>query len=335
MKHKILLLIPALFITLTSCGKRDGYVTIDGFAQGTTYHFVLQASDTTGLQRSIDSVFSAVDNSMSVYNPTSLINKVNANETDSVDAYIAACIEIARRISEISDGAYDITIKPITQAIGYAGKEAEESPDIDSLLQYVGYDKIKVRDGRLAKADPAMQIDLNSVAKGYTSDLMGEMFEKRGVTNYMVEIGGEIFCRGDNPRGKAWVVGIDRPIDGNMIPGNDLQTRLSISGVGLATSGNYRKYYIDDNGRKVTHIVNARTGKSGYSDILSATVIAESCAEADAAATMLTIIGLERAKEILASRPDWMAYLVFDDGNGGFATYVTDNFSKLMADNRQ
>lgn len=320
---------------LAACGQKDtGYVTLDGFAQGTTYHFVVQTADTTGLRHGIDSVFKAVDASMSVYNPESLINKVNANLTDSIDRYIAHCISVSRGISELSGGVYDITVKPITQAIGYAGSGAEKEPNIDSLLQYVGFNKIEVREGRLVKADPAMKLDLNSVAKGYTADLMGELMESRGIANYMIEIGGEIFCRGKSPRGNEWVVGIDRPTEGNMVPGNDLQTTLSLSDMGLATSGNYRKFHLDEHGRKVTHIVNANTGQSGYSDVLSATVIASSCAEADAAATMLTIVGLNKAKQLLEQRPDLMAYLVLDDVNGGFATYTTDNLSERMSDGK-
>lgn len=318
--------ITALAVFFACCGQRgEKYARLNGFALGTTYSFIVQMQDTTGLQNGIDSVFRAVDMSMSVYNPESLINMVNTNKTDSVDRIIAHCISVARKISEISGGVYDITVKPVTQALGYSGGEAEERPNIDSLLQYVGYDKIEVAGNRLSKADPAMQIDLNSVAKGYACDLMGEFLESRGATDYMVEIGGEIFCEGESPRGGEWTVGIDRPAEGNMIPGKERQATISLSGKGLATSGNYRQFYIDSSGRKVTHIVDARTGRSGLSDVLSATVIAGTCAEADAAATMLTIVGLDKARDLLEKHNDWAALLVYDDGKGGFATYTTDN----------
>jgi thiamine biosynthesis lipoprotein len=324
-------------VLLVAAGCRGGgpYVARNGFALGTTYRFVVQSHDTSGLQQGIDSIFKVVDASMSVYNPNSLVNRINDNLTDSVDSYIVRCIEVATKMSELSGGEYDITIKPITQALGYAGGEGAAGgrirgsgeANVDSLLQYVGYDRISIRDGRLRKAHPAMQLDLNSVAKGYTADLMAGYLDDRGIKNYMVEIGGEIFCRGRNPRGEQWQVGIDRPVDGNITPGADLQATISMSELGLATSGNYRQFYLDSAGRKVTHIVNAKTGRSGLSDVLSTTVIAPSCIEADAAATMLSIVGLERAIELVERQPDWAAYLVFDNGEGGFGVWSSDNFA--------
>ena len=331
-KRSLLLLVLSLFAGACDNDTDKGYVEMDGFAQGTTYHFVLNTADTTGLQHSVDSLFRAVDMSMSVYQENSLVNRLNAGETDSVDRYIAYCMELARRFSEMSDGAYDITVKPITQAMGYAGEEAVSEINVDSLLRYVGYDKIKVEGGRLVKEDPAMQIDLNSVAQGYTADLLGELMESRGIQNYLVEIGGEIFCRGVNREGREWVVGIDKPVEGNMIPGNELQTLISVSGQGLATSGNYRKFYVDDQGRKFAHIVNARTGESALSDLLSVTVVAENAAIADVAGTMLMILGRERAIELLGQHPEWMAYMVFDDGAGGFEVYQTENMKKKTVD---
>lgn len=332
-------------------GKKNEYVIIDGFAQGTTYHFVLNTTDTTGLQHSVDSLLRAVDLSMSVYEEKSLVNRLNAGETDSVDRFIAYCIELARRFSEMSDGAYDITIKPVTEAIGYAGGEARPGADIDSLLQYVGYDKIKVENGRLIRENPAIQIDLNSVAQGYTADLLGELMESRGIENYLVEIGGELFCRGTSPRegdllhlgGRTirrgatphegeWKVSIDKPVEGNLIPGNEVQVQLAISGMGLATSGNYRKFYVDGQGRKFAHIVNAKTGESELSDLLSVTVVAENAAIADVAGTMLMVVGRERAIKLLEQNPQWMAYMVYDDGKGGLAVYQTENIRERTMD---
>ena len=321
-----LLAIISLSVLFVCCGQnRSKYVRLEGFALGTTYSFILQMHDTTGLQNGIDSLFKTIDMSMSVFNPSSLINRVNNNMTDSVDQFIAYCISVARKVSEISGGAYDITVKPVTEALGYSGGKVQQHPNIDSLLQYVGYDKITVTGNRLSKANSAMQIDLNSVAKGYACDLMGEFLEDKGVADYIIEIGGEIFCKGKSPRGGEWRIGIDRPSEGNMIPGKEQQATISLSGKGLATSGNYRQFYIDSSGRKVTHIVDARTGKSGLSDVLSATVIARTCAEADAAATMLTIVGLDQAQKLLEQHNEWDALLIYDDGKDGFTTYTTEN----------
>ncbi len=328
-------LLPILMLPLLLCHcqqPNSDYITLDGFAQGSTYHFVVKCADTTGLQAAVDSLFTAVDNSMSVYNEHSLLNRLNRGETDSVDRHIAYCIAESEKLSRLSDGAFDITIKPITEAWGFAGKKQSGDPNIDSLLRYVGYQKIRIQDGRLIKEIPGMQLDLNSVAQGYTADLLGRLMDSRGITNYMVEIGGEIFCRGLNSRGKEWVVGIDKPVEGNFIPGADLQVKLSLSGKGLATSGNYRKFHTDAQGRKITHIINAKTGRSEVSNLLSATVIADNATLADLYGTLMMIIGLERSKDLLTQRPDLMGYLVYTDEEGDFQTYASENLRNHIVD---
>ena len=200
-----------------SCGRKTGdgptVSRFDGFTQGTTYHILVKSDGPLHMEKEIDSLLTEVDNSMSLYNPQSLLSRLNRNETDSVDGFIAECIRTARRISEQSDGAYDITVKPLTAAYGFTGDVPVQNPDVDSLLKLVGYDKIAVENGRLRKADPRMQIDLNSIAQGATSDYIAAYFEKLGIEEYMIEVGGEIFCRGLNAKGKPWVVGIDRPIE--------------------------------------------------------------------------------------------------------------------------
>jgi thiamine biosynthesis lipoprotein len=319
---------------LGACGKRGGadYVVLNGFAQGSTYHFVVKCADSTGMQRSIDSLLAAVDASMSLYQPNSLINRLNRNETDSVDEYIAYCIEQAAKVSELSGGEYDITIAPITEAWGFAGKNATEHPDVDSLLQYVGWRKIRVENGRLIKDNPNMRIDLNSIAQGLTADLLGRLMESRGATDYLMEIGGEIFCRGVNPRGEQWVVGIDKPEEGNNLPGNNLQARIAISGQGLATSGNYRKYYTDESGHKVVHTVSALTGMSRISNLLSATVVADNATLADVYGTMFMILGLDRSIEFLTAHPEIGGYLVYSDHDGNFRTWVSPSLASRIVE---
>ena len=194
-----------------SCGRKTGdgptVSRFDGFTQGTTYHILVKSDGPLHMENEIDSLLTEVDNSMSLYNPQSLLSRLNRNETDSVDGFIAECIRTARRISEQSDGAYDITVKPLTAAYGFTGDVPVQNPDVDSLLKLVGYDKIAVENGRLRKADPRMQIDLNSIAQGATSDYIAAYFEKLGIEEYMIEVGGEIFCRGLNAKGKIKEVG--------------------------------------------------------------------------------------------------------------------------------
>lgn len=318
---------------LTSCGGvtvQPTYYTLDGFAIGTSYHIVAQVADSTGFAQMIESTFWQASASMSVYDPNSLLNRLNRNETDLVDDHIAACIATARIASQQSGGVYDITVKPVTEAWGFTGPDPQYRPDLDSLLRYVGYNRITVQDGQLIKEDPAIQLELNSVAKGYIVDLIAANIEAWGSGNYMVEVGGEVFCRGRNRRGNNWVVGIDTPADGNMIPGMDMHTRLSFTGLGLATSGNYRKFYTDPDGNRVVHTINALTGDSRPTNLLSATVLAETCALADAFGTALMALGLEKSIELLSSTDSILGYLIYDDGNGGYSHWSSPGMAAMI-----
>ena len=299
------------------------YVRLEGFALGTTYRMVAGFKDSTGMQKAVDSLFAAVDASMSVFEENSLLNRVNRNETDSLDKHLIHCIEAAAAVSEISGGRYDITIRPLTRAWGFNAEEAQRQPDVDSLLQFVGYRKIRIENGRLVKENPWIEIDLNSIAKGYTVDLLGELLREMGSENYLVEVGGEIVCRGTNPRGTPWTIGIDTPEEGNYTPGASLQTILMPGDAAMATSGDYRNFYIDGQGRKIAHTINALTGMTRGSDLLSATVVAPDCTTADAYATMLMVVGRERAIEILESNPDIAGYLISAGENGEYKTYVS------------
>ena len=319
---------------LPGCGRKPAgnYCSMDGFALGTSYHFIVNAADTTGLRRQVDSLFEAADASMSVYRRGSLLNRLNANETDSVDTHIARCIEIARQVSELSGGVYDITVKPLTQAWGFTGQDAQFRPNVDSLLQYVGYKKIRIENGRLIKERPEIQIDLNSVAKGYIVDLMGQLMSSRGAKDYLVEIGGEVVCRGKSSRGGNWVVAVDKPSDGNYVPGADVQVKLSFSGKGLATSGNYRKFYYDADGRKIVHTINAVTGESSPGNLLSATALAPDCATADALGTAMMALGLERSEELLRSHPEYSGYLIYSGNDGNYEIFMSESVKKMIVE---
>lgn len=316
---------------LAGCAPKSDYVVVDGFALGTTYHFVVGGiADTAGMRARIASLLGEVEASMSIYDSNSLISRLNRNETDSVDRHIAYCVEQARMVSEMSGGVYDVTILPLTEAWGFAGVKAAAEPDVDSLLRFVGYEKIRVEDGRLIKERPEVRIDLNSIAKGYAVDLMAGLMEEFGSENYLVEIGGEIFCRGINRAGRDWLVGIDSPSDGNYAPGADVQTELSLSGAGLATSGNYRKFYVDGQGRKVVHTIDAVTGGSRPSNLLSATVVAHNTTVADALGTMMMALGLEKSVEFLERNHQFAGYLIYADDDGNYKEYVSPAMHRYM-----
>lgn len=330
---KLFACVAAAGMLLAGCGDKGGanYVTLNGFALGTTYKFTISMPDTTGLQQSIDSLFEGVNNSMSIYNPGSLLNRLNRNETDSLDRYIAYCIETAARVSELSGGEYDITLKPVVDAWGFNADERQHDPDIDSLMEFVGYRSIAIDGGRLVKEDPRTQIDLNSIAKGYTVDLLAELVEAYGAGDYLIEVGGEISARGVNAKGHPWRIGIDKPLDGNNVAGAVRQANIQLGTGALATSGNYRKFYIDDQGRKVVHTISGTTGMSRPGNLLSATIIADRCALADAYATMCMAVGLERAREFLKENDGRVnGYLVYSNDRGEFETYVSEGLQRKI-----
>ncbi|MEG0500082.1 MAG: FAD:protein FMN transferase [Rikenellaceae bacterium] len=301
-----------LITLLFGCGneQKPSRYEIEGFAQGTTYKIVYYDTRESIRKTEIDSLLKAFDQSCSLYDTTSLISRLNRNETDTVDRYITECERIAREIYETSGGAYDITCQPLIRAYGFLRENKADSINLDSILPLIGHSKIKIENGRLIKADPRIAIDLNSIAQGYSVDLVSEYISNRGLKNFLVEIGGEIYCSGQKNDTALWKVGIDKPIDGNMTAGSDLQTTLTLRDKGLNTSGNYRKFYAEK-GHRVNHIIDPRTGNSDSNDMLSATVIAPTTVLADGLATMLMVIGSDKCKEFLLSRKDVEGYIIY------------------------
>ena len=273
-------------LLFAGCGtKVPHYHTVDGAMLGTTYHIVAETT------LSNEAIFNEMQRinleaiaSMSIFNQASLLNRINRNECDSVDIHIARNIEIASKINALTP-RYDITVKPLVDAYGFAAKNRDAHPNIDSLVQFVGFSKFRLEENRIIKADRRLQIDLNSIAKGYVVDLIAEWLDEQGSKNYIVEVGGEIRAKGVNAKGIAWRVGVDTPFDNNNTPGAHQQRIVQISGAALATSGNYRRFYYNDAGERISHTLNPQTGHSHTTTLLSATVIAPRCATADALAT--------------------------------------------------
>ena len=330
----IIIFFVALFVGTVACQSNSSRIqtVIDGFAQGGTYHIVIIAdSSYEYLKPDIDSLLDEIDRSVSLYNPDSRLSRLNRGETDTLDAFLTHCIREAEQISRESNGRYDITVKPLIAAYGFAEQGPTQHPNIDSQMQWVGYEKISLDGNLLHKTHPNIQLDLNSIAQGATADYIGDWLKKLGLTDFLVEIGGgEIVCQGLNAKGMPWRVGIDRPIEGNMLPGADLQERIAVRNVGLATSGNYRKFYVDSTGRKIVHTVDARTGKPVISNLLSATIIAPTSLQADAYGTLCMILGLEASIEMLEHHPEMQAYLIWSDEQGKLRTYLTPGMEKMI-----
>lgn len=287
-------------LLLVGCADKPlPYVRVEGQMLGTFMQVQARTDHSSAeiyaMMMQIDSASKA---SMSIFDENSLLSRLNRNETDQLDEHIIHCLELSRRVSEVSGGAYDVTVAPLVTAYGFAGKDREAKVNVDSILEFVGIDKLSISQGRLCKADARVQIDFNSIAKGYVVDMAAEALEQLGVEDYLVDIGGEVRCRGVNPKGSAWRVGVETPFDGNDTPGAFIEQVISLSNCSMATSGNYRRYYLDAEGRKVAHTIDPRTGQSAVTNMLSATVIAPTCAEADAYGTMFMALGVERAIEV-------------------------------------
>ena len=290
---KKLFIIVAAALTLASCNKK--YEFFNGQTQGTTYHIIMQ-SPTADMQQCIDEVLTQIDTTLSIFNPNSQISRFNRGEATLVTNDFETCINQARTAFIFSKGMYDVTVAPLVDLWGFgpSGRRDVEptQAQIDSVLQFVDQNKIRIRYSRIFKDDPRIQIDLSSVAKGHTVDKMCQMLDDKGIKNYLVEIGGEVRCKGISARGTMWRVGIDNPDYGTHPEAEQTIVNLSIpTGTSVATSGNYRNYYTKENGQRVVHTLNALTGRPQESSFLSVSVIAPTCARADAFATMLMTMG--------------------------------------------
>ena len=333
MKKIALLLYTVIVLVLAaSCDRRAEYLTASGAMLGTTFQATGDITDCTAqeLYRAIMQIDAEAKASMSIFDSTSLLSRINRGETDSLDEHIIYNLRLAERFSRLSEGHYDVTVKPLVDAWGFAGHEAERTPNLDSLLQFVGYRRVHIRDGRLVKDDPRVQLDFNSIAKGYTVDLVAALMERYGAKNYLVEIGGECRCQGVSSKGIPWRIGIETPFDGNMSDGAYLTGRIRMSEGGLATSGNYRRFYRDAAGNKISHTIDPTTGRSVTSRLLSATVVADNCAEADAMATMYLSLGANKAIALSRKIPDAKVYFILDDGKDGYEIYCSPAMQEMM-----
>lgn len=334
LKKNLCGLFAALFAAgFAGCGGGSRtYTVVDGTMLGTTLHVVADVEGVSSqeLYAAVMELDREAKASMSIYDSTSLVSRLNRNETDSVDRHIAFNLHLADSIGALSDGRYDVTVKPLVEAWGFAGRERAENPNVDSILEFVGREKVRVEGGRLVKDDPRVQLDFNSVAKGYTVDLLAGLVEKYGAENYIVDIGGEVRCRGLNRQGRAWRIGVETPFDGNMSDGEYLQKRIQMTGGGLATSGNYRRFYLDADGRKVAHTIDPRTGRSALSRLLSVTVVAPTCAEADALGTMFLAMGADGALAAAERMPEAKVYFILAGSGDTYEEYVSPAMEQLI-----
>ncbi|MCK4881315.1 MAG: FAD:protein FMN transferase [Bacteroidales bacterium] len=333
MNFRFLLLL-AVMAWITSCtsDSKGEYYSLQGFTQGTTYRITYQHPTISDLQGEIDSLLSVFDSSLSSYDSISIISAINRNELGvKTDSMFRTVFRESRRVYQVTGGAFDITLAPLINAWGFGPGQQQEldSAMVDSLLQYVGMDKISLVGEKVHKTDPNVKLNVNAIAQGYAVDVVAAYLEGLSCKNYMVEIGGEIRTRGMNSKGNFWRIGVDRPEYGNMIPGQQLQVIISMHNRSLATSGNYRKFYEKD-GVMITHSIDPVTGYPKASSLLSVTILTDACMTADAYATACMVLGLEKAKAFVQDQKRVDAYFIFGNEFGAYQVWFTDGMKKYM-----
>ena len=314
-----LFLILTLCLFLSACKNETKYYKTSGEVFKT--RFEIQYKHNRILEKEIQDCFDKFNLSLNPFNKESIIYKINNNEPVEVDNWFITVFNKAIEVSEISGGMYDITCAPFINLWGFGFQKINEGTDkqhtIDSLMQFVGYKKVRLDGRKVIKDDPRLQLNASSIAKGYACDVIGKLLDSYGITNYIVNIGGEIHAKGRNPSGFCWRIEITKPIDDATGMIKERMEVIQLCNKSLATSGNYRNYYVKD-GKKYAHTINPLTGYPAESNILSASVIHQNCMTADAFATVFMTLDVEKAVELGDSlQIDGLDYLfIYEDENG-------------------
>ncbi len=315
---------------LSSCDKETEitYQRIEGMAFGTSFHISFDEANKEVTEAAIDSLIHAMNRSLSTYMPDSDISKINKGDTTIVvDALFEEVFNKSAKVFKETEGAFDPTIGVLVNAWGFGpGNSLAQmgQSQVDSLLVFVGFDKIKLENRKLIKDHPETYLDFNANAKGFAVDLMGRFLESKEIRNYLIEIGGEIRARGVNPKNQPWRVAIEKP---NFDGSRSFQTIVALKNESIATSGNYRKFKIDSlSGEKYAHTIDTHTGYPSKSNLLSASVIGSlDCDDVDAYATAFMAMGLEKSKIFLDKHQEIKAFLIYSDTLNGLNTFITKN----------
>ncbi len=328
------LVVAILFI---SCDKTTDFYTIQGEAQGSTYSIKYIAIEEKVTKNQIDSLLTSFDLSLSTYRPDSKISKINTGDsTVVVDEFFAETFQLSNQIYKETNGLFDPTIGVLVNAYGFGPNKKQENlsqKQIDSLLQFVGFDKIKLNENKtISKKHNQTFIDFNAIAQGYSVDVVVNYLKSKGIENAIVEIGGELFALGKNTiDNKNWVVGIDDPLQ--KPEERTLIAKVNLENLGMATSGNYRKVMIDEKtGKKFVHIINPKTGLAQKNNVLSATVLSKSSGLSDGYATAFMLMTLEESKVFLQKHPELYVMLLYVDEANKMQQFTTENFNSLIID---
>lgn len=310
------------------------YLHNEGKTQGTYYSATYLQPDGRDLKAKIEERLQQFEMSLSTYNPNSIISRINNNDpTVKTDLDFETIFYAAQEAAVRTNGALDITVGPLVKAWGFAFGNNDHSklPNVSDFLPYVGYKKVRIENHKVVKDDPRILIDANSIAQGYSVDVIAKLLRDNGCKNYMIEIGGEVACKGLNANGEKWRIGIDKAVDDSTSMNNELQTILSITDCAVTTAGDYRKFYIKD-GKKYSHIINPHTGYPANSNLLSVTIVAPTAIMADAYDTPFMVLGVDSCLKVCKSIPGMECYLIYVDKNGKNQIAYSEGFKKYLAE---
>jgi len=335
--NKAILAVAALGIGFfVSCGnpgpEEQAYV---GEALGTSYHIKLFGPENLNIEKGLDSIFDVVNNSMSTYQSDSDISKINSGDTSiQVDENFRKVFNFSKKIYRESNGYFDPTVGNLVNAYGFGpGSQSDglTRTEIDSMLQYVGFDKVNLTtENKIVKQRPEIYLDFNAIAKGYTVDVIALFLDKKGVQDYLIEVGGELVSKGRNKaKNQSWIVAIDNPMQTE--ENRTYQAALALKDRAMATSGNYRKFRVDTlTGQRFVHTINPITGMPEKSNLLSTSVLAENCAVADAYATAFMALGMEKSKAMLERLENVDVYFIYAEENDKVKVFASEGFKKVL-----
>ncbi|MBO7116685.1 MAG: FAD:protein FMN transferase [Prevotella sp.] len=296
------------------------YHTDKGGIFGTFYTVTYQSEE--NLQKEIVAELMKVDSALSMFNEQSIISHINREKGGEANEMFMEVFHKAMEVSKETDGAFDITVAPLVNAWGFGFKDGEMPTrhQVDSIRRFIGWQKVSAKGNTIKKSDRRVMLDCSAIAKGYGVDMVAQLLKSKGITNYMVEIGGEVITSGISPRRVPWRIAVIKPTDDTLSVNNERQAVLNVTNKAMATSGNYRRFYYKG-GKRYAHTIDPRTGYPVQHNILSATVLAPDCTTADAYATSFMVMGLEKAQAILEKHPELMAYLIYTDKDNKLAVW--------------
>jgi len=309
----------------------SNYFQISGYAEGTTYSIIYNDVKGRNLKEQIESFLNEIEKSLSVYDPNSLISRINRNEVTLVDNYFYDVFHKAKELNARTKGIFDISAEPLFKAWGFSfqNREIMDDAKIRCLLNQVGMEKIDIIDRHIVKSDPHVVLNMNAIAKGYSVDVIASYLESVDIHDYLIEIGGEIRLKGVNKKGDKWIIAVDKPVYGNHIPGQQIQTYLQLTDKAIATSGEYRRFYIDENGNRLSHTIDTRTGYPVKHNLRSVTVITDNSMTADAYATAFMVIGLEESRMFLSGNNELGVILIYEEDKT-FKMEYSDNIGEYF-----